>query len=147
MQKSSPMRSCFKVLFPMCLVTFTDFLPVINTGDRSLILSKIMTSGFEHCWKYFGECSHKTEKDPFIWIRCVEAVEVTILVGKKRKKQSHFWSLYHGGLIYADLIEDLSSDWTWTHVCCTRRWQTQRGVVTIPKSVTQSRIKENIQVE
>uniref|UniRef100_A0A9J8APT1 alcohol dehydrogenase (NADP(+)) n=1 Tax=Cyprinus carpio carpio TaxID=630221 RepID=A0A9J8APT1_CYPCA len=26
------------------------------------------------------------------------------------------------------------------------RWQTQRGVVTIPKSVTQSRIKENIQV-
>ncbi|MBN3302207.1 aldo-keto reductase family 1 member A1-B [Amia ocellicauda] len=26
------------------------------------------------------------------------------------------------------------------------RWQTQRGVVTIPKSVTESRIKENIQV-
>ncbi|XP_052455653.1 aldo-keto reductase family 1 member A1-B [Carassius gibelio] len=26
------------------------------------------------------------------------------------------------------------------------RWQTQRGVVTIPKSITQSRIKENIQV-
>ncbi|KAM8888475.1 aldo-keto reductase family 1 member A1-B isoform 1-T1 [Synchiropus picturatus] len=26
------------------------------------------------------------------------------------------------------------------------RWQTQRGVVTIPKSVTQSRIKENLQV-
>ncbi|XP_056459493.1 aldo-keto reductase family 1 member A1-B isoform X3 [Gadus chalcogrammus] len=43
-------------------------------------------------------------------------------------------------------IAALAQKYSKSHAQIILRWQTQRGVVTIPKSVTESRIKENIEI-
>ncbi|MCJ8729751.1 hypothetical protein PDJAM_G00110220 [Pangasius djambal] len=49
-------------------------------------------------------------------------------------------------LLEEPVIAALAKKYNKSHAQIIIRWQTQRGVVTIPKSVTESRIKENIQV-
>ncbi|XP_018525310.1 aldo-keto reductase family 1 member A1-B isoform X2 [Lates calcarifer] len=49
-------------------------------------------------------------------------------------------------LLQEPMVISLAEKYKKTPAQIILRWQTQRGVVTIPKSVTESRIKENIQV-
>ncbi|KAB5584343.1 hypothetical protein PHYPO_G00106350 [Pangasianodon hypophthalmus] len=49
-------------------------------------------------------------------------------------------------LLEEPVIAALAKKYNKSHAQIIIRWQTQRGVVTIPKSVTESRIKENLQV-
>ncbi|PRZ00885.1 aldo/keto reductase [Marinilabilia salmonicolor] len=66
---------------------------------------------------------------------------------KKHSIQYEAWSpLMQGGIFEIDLLKDLSEKYSKSIAQIVLRWDLQKGVVTIPKSVKKNRIEENASI-
>lgn len=78
-------------------------------------------------------------------VSTVELIKVCLILKSWRNLKFFRSSGANTTFLRRDDLDEWETSNTFPN-CCTWRWQTQRGVVTIPKSVTESRINENIQV-
>jgi len=66
---------------------------------------------------------------------------------KKENIQMESWSpLMRGAVLDIPLLQELSKKYNRSITQIVLRWNIQKGVVVIPKSVTPSRIKENFEI-